>query len=1082
MPAALMAFGACLAPNGNIYLVGGKQDYTNNSGPFLDETYIFNPTTNTFTTGPNLPLLRGEHALVSTSNGIYCMGGVTGSLSSANNVLGGNTTGSISGSPFCGGESVSVPFTEMGGFYTGNVFTAQLSNAAGSFLSPINIGTLSGTNSGTINATIPVGTPAGTGYRIRVVSSSAVFTGSNNGTNLTVLATVTPSVNITANPSTTVALPTTSITFTATPVNGGASPSYQWKKNGLNVGTNSATYTASGWTDGDVISVVLTSNAACPFPAIATDAVTITVLTAITTNAVSGSPFCPGETISVPFTKSGTFNAGNVFTAQLSNAAGSFASPTNIGTLTSVNSGTISATIPAGAAQGSGYRIRVVGSNPSTTGTDNGMSLSVNPPGPAQPSVITGDITVCSGVSQTYSVTAVSNATSYTWTLPLGWTGTSTTNTITVTPSASSGSITVTAANSCGTSASSNLAVTTSATPAQPGTINGSATVCPNVSQTYSVPAVAGATTYTWTLPAGWSGTSTANSITVTTGTSGGTISVTANNSCGASVVRTLVVAATAAPAAPGTISGATSLCSGMPQTYTVPAVAGATSYTWALPPGWTGTSTTNSISATPNATGGTVSVTATNACGLTSAASTLSVSSGAAPTQPSPINGSTAVCSGVSQTYSTAPVSGATSYNWTLPAGWVGTSNTNSIFVTPMAAGGTISVTAMNTCGTSTPRTLAVTSAAAPGSAASINGPVSVCPGIAQIYSVTPVSSATTYTWTLPSGWGGTSTTASISATPNSSSGNITVTANNSCGSSLVTTLAVNAITTSTAPGAISGPSVVCAGVSQSYTVTAVPGTTSYTWTLPAGWSGTSTTNTITATTAAGTGTVSVTSTNACGQVSTASTLAVTAGSAPPQPGPIGGGATACSGVPQTFSITPVGGATSYTWTLPPGWTGGSTGASITATPSASGGTISVVANTSCGTSTPSTLAVTIGASPAQPGGITGSTTVCSGASQPYSITPVSGATSYTWTLPAGWSGTSTTTSITAMPGATGGNITVSASNACGTSLTSSLAVTTTNTPNQPGFITGSSTVCSGIVQVYSVVPVAGATSYNWT
>lgn len=35
----------------------------------------------------------------------------------------------------------------------------------------------------------------------------------------------------------------TSVTFTATPTYGGVSLSYQWQKNGVNVGSNSATYT-----------------------------------------------------------------------------------------------------------------------------------------------------------------------------------------------------------------------------------------------------------------------------------------------------------------------------------------------------------------------------------------------------------------------------------------------------------------------------------------------------------------------------------------------------------------------------------------------------------------------------------------------------------------------------------------------------------------------------------------------------------------------------------------------------------------------------------------------------------------------
>jgi hypothetical protein len=46
--------------------------------------------------------------------------------------------------------------------------------------------------------------------------------------------------------------------FTATGTNLGASPVYQWKLNGANVGTNSATYTNTSLTSGDVVTCVLT--------------------------------------------------------------------------------------------------------------------------------------------------------------------------------------------------------------------------------------------------------------------------------------------------------------------------------------------------------------------------------------------------------------------------------------------------------------------------------------------------------------------------------------------------------------------------------------------------------------------------------------------------------------------------------------------------------------------------------------------------------------------------------------------------------------------------------------------------------
>ncbi|NCA77551.1 MAG: hypothetical protein EOM90_14560 [Alphaproteobacteria bacterium] len=54
----------------------------------------------------------------------------------------------------------------------------------------------------------------------------------------------------------------TPVTFTATPVNGGTSPVYQWKVNGTNVGTNSPTYSYSPINE-DAVTCVLTSNASC---------------------------------------------------------------------------------------------------------------------------------------------------------------------------------------------------------------------------------------------------------------------------------------------------------------------------------------------------------------------------------------------------------------------------------------------------------------------------------------------------------------------------------------------------------------------------------------------------------------------------------------------------------------------------------------------------------------------------------------------------------------------------------------------------------------------------------------------------
>jgi hypothetical protein len=78
----------------------------------------------------------------------------------------------------------------------------------------------------------------------------------------------------------------------------------------------------------------------------------------------SSVAFCRAMAFDVPFSVSGTFNAANVFSLQLSDASGSFASPTVLGTASTNVSGIINATIPIGITIGEGYHMRIVASNP----------------------------------------------------------------------------------------------------------------------------------------------------------------------------------------------------------------------------------------------------------------------------------------------------------------------------------------------------------------------------------------------------------------------------------------------------------------------------------------------------------------------------------------------------------------------------------------------------------------------------------------------------------------------------------------------------------------------------------------------
>lgn len=121
-------------------------------------------------------------------------------------------------------------------------------------------------------------------------------------------------------------------------------------------------------------------------PSFAVDDIQLTVVatsnTITTTNNVAPSSWCVGSdaVLSVNYTSTGTWNSGNVFSIQLSDATGSFASPTVIGSLASTAaSGTVTGTVPGATPAGNGYRVRIVGSDPSTTGSDNSADLVINP-------------------------------------------------------------------------------------------------------------------------------------------------------------------------------------------------------------------------------------------------------------------------------------------------------------------------------------------------------------------------------------------------------------------------------------------------------------------------------------------------------------------------------------------------------------------------------------------------------------------------------------------------------------------------------------------------------------------------------
>ena len=640
--------------------------------------------------------------------------------------------------------------------------------------------------------------------------------------------------------------------------------------------------------------------------------------------------------------------------------------------------------------------------------------------------------------------------------------------------------------------------------PGPAGPISGLQAVCQGQSSvTYSIPVITNATSYVWSLPSGATGSSSTNSISVSFGNNAvsGDISVYGVNTGGNGTPATLYVTVNPLPGAAGTIAGDQSVCQGETGvTYSVPSVSNATSYTWSLPSGASGSSTSNSITVnfSSNAISGDISVYASNSCG-SGAPSTLSITVNALPGDAGTISGNQTVCQGeTGVTYTIPAVSNATSYTWSLPSGATGSSSTNSITVNygSNAVSGNITVYASNECGSGSTSTLNVTVNALPGDAGTISGNQTVCQGETGItYTVSPISNATSYTWSLPSGATGSSSTNSITVSygSNAVSGNISVFASNSCGEGESSSLNITVNSLPDDAGTISGNQTVCQGeTGVTYTIPAVSNATSYVWSLPSGATGSSTTTSITVNyeSNAVSGTISVYASNSCGE-GESSSLNITVNSLPDDAGTISGDQTVCQGeTGVTYTIPAVSNATSYTWSLPSGATGSSSTNSITVSygSNAVSGTISVYASNSCGEGESSSLSITVNVLPGAAGSISGDQTVCQGETGvTYTVPAISNATSYIWSLPFGATGTSNTNSITLNFGtnALSGLLVVKGTNQCGIGQSSSLMINVNPKPATPVVTQNSNILHSSAAegnQWYDLTgPVEGATNQDY-
>lgn len=113
----------------------------------------------------------------------------------------------------------------------------------------------------------------------------------------------------------------------------------------------------------------------------------------LTMGNVTPSGFCAGDAITVTFTLTGQVKSDNQFIVEMSDENGSFASPRQIGSISSVTAQPIVCTTPANLMPVTGYKVRVRSTNPATT-SDESKALTVYPKPVAQK--ILGDGGFCS--------------------------------------------------------------------------------------------------------------------------------------------------------------------------------------------------------------------------------------------------------------------------------------------------------------------------------------------------------------------------------------------------------------------------------------------------------------------------------------------------------------------------------------------------------------------------------------------------------------------------------------------------------------------------------------------------------------
>lgn len=207
---------------------------------------------------------------------------------------------------------------------------------------------------------------------------------------------------------------------------------------------------------------------------------------------------CAGDTVTVDYLLDPVYNTNNVFTLQLSDKNGSFASPLAIGTKNDSTSGSIMGVIPSTVSNGTGYRMRIISSSFADTSDTTTVAIKIGNIDSSNVVITASSSVLCSGLPLNFSASTNVTSTTYAWSGPNNYNSSLASPSFPSTTTAMSGNYYATV-SFYGCEVKDTFSVTVNPTPVKPQT-GSNMPVCIGDTLKLTATSTAGAT-YSWTGP-----------------------------------------------------------------------------------------------------------------------------------------------------------------------------------------------------------------------------------------------------------------------------------------------------------------------------------------------------------------------------------------------------------------------------------------------------------------------------------------------------------------------------------------------------------------------------------------------------